>query len=204
MAILVRMRDVSLPSVDRRMIAGGILAAIAALGVLQITKPPDLLPVLVAGSGLPAGRPLADLDVDVRYVESTVGLVTGDSVGELADWSLRVPLAEGEPLVVSLLRPPELVSFPNIVALSLDGENAVLGRLTGGDRVDVYVTHIAFDSEPTTELLAAGVYIVDAFVSESSVDRGRVNVLLAVDDSLAAQIVSGVRTGAIDLVRLAP
>lgn len=204
MALLVRVREISLPAVDRRMIIGAVLAAIAALGVLQLTQPPERIPILVAGSELVAGRPLAELDVEVRYVESAVGLVMGDTLGDLGAWSLRVPLQEGEPLVASLLRPPELVASPNVIALSLDGAHAVLGRLTAGDRVDVYVTHDTFDSEPTTRLLAASVYVVDATVSESNVNRGRVNILLAVDGSLAAQIVSGSRTGAIDLVRLAP
>lgn len=204
MALLVRVREISLPSVDRRMIAGGVLAAIAAFGVLQITAPPERIAVLVAGSELPAGRPLGDLNIDVRYVESAVGLVAGASIGDLSDWSLRVPLKEGELLVPSLIHPPEMLASPNVVALSLDGAHAVLGRLAPGDRVDVYVTHDAFDGEGATQLLAQDVFVVDASISEASAHRGRVDILLAVDDTLAAQIVSGSRSGAIDLVRLAP
>jgi Flp pilus assembly protein CpaB len=187
------------------MIVGGILAAIAALGVLQLTKPPERLPVLVAGSDLIAGRPLGEMDIDVRYVESATGLVAGDSVGDLADWSLRVPLAEGEPLVASLMQPPELVTSPNVIALSLPAENAVLGRLVAGDRVDVYVTYTGgFEAEPFTELLASRVYVVEVVASESSVDRRRVNILLAVDDRLAGQLAAALHSGAVDLVRVAP
>ncbi len=205
MAIGVGIRDISLPHVDRRMIIGGILAAITALGVLQLTKPPERLPVLVAGSDLVAGRPLSEMDIEVRYVDSATGLVAGDSVGDLADWSLRVPLAEGEPLVTSLMQPPELVTSPNVIALSLPAENAVLGRLVAGDKVDVYVTYTGgLDAEPTTGLLASRVYVVEVVASESSVDRGRVNILLAVDDRLAGQLASALHSGAIDLVRVAP
>jgi len=205
MALGVRVSDFAIPSIDRRKVAGGILAAIAALGVLQVTKPPDRIPVLVAGAALEAGRPLSDLDIVVRHVATAEGMVVGDSVGDLADWSLRVPLAEGEPLVASLMQPPELVTSPNVIALSLAAENAVLGRLVAGDKVDVYVTSAAdFDSEPTTELLARSVYIVEAVVSESSVDRGRVNVLLAVDDELAARLAAASHDGEIDFVRVAP
>jgi Flp pilus assembly protein CpaB len=161
--------------------------------------------VLVAGAALEAGRPLSDLDIVVRHVATAEGMVVGDSVGDLAEWSLRVPLAEGEPLVASLMQPPELVASPNVIALSLAAENAVLGRLVAGDKVDVYVTSAAdFDSEPTTELLARSVYIVEAVVSESSVDRGRVNVLLAVDDELAARLAAASHDGEIDFVRVAP
>jgi Flp pilus assembly protein CpaB len=205
MALGVRVRDIALPAVDRRMVIGAILAAVAALGVLILTRPPERIPVLVAGSDLVAGRPLGDLDVEVRYVDSSTGLVVGDSVGDLEAWSLRVPLAEGEPLVVSLLQPPELVASPNVIALSLASQNAVLGRLVAGDKVDVYVTSKGgIEAESTTELLASRVYVVETVAPESSIDKGRVNVLLAVDDNLAAELASASHTGEIDLVRVAP
>ena len=205
MALGVRVSDFAIPSIDRRKILGGILAAIAALGVLQITEPPDRIPVLVAGSALEAGQPLGELDIAVRHVASADGMVVGDSIGDLGEWSLRVPLAEGEPLVASLMQPPELVASPNVIALSLASENAVLGRLVAGDKVDVYITSAAsFDSAPTTKLLASGVYIVETVVSDSSVDRGRVNVLLAVDDELAADLAAASHESEIDLVRVAP
>jgi len=205
MALGVRVRDIALPSVDRRMILGAILAAIAALGVLVLTRPPDRIPVLAAGSDLSAGRPLSELDIEVRYVESSTGLVIGDSVGELGDWSLRVPLEEGEPLIASLMQPPELVATPNVIALSLAPQNAVLGQLVAGDKVDIYLTDAdGLGTAPGTELLASNVYIVEAVTSESSADRGRVNVLLAVDDELAAQLAAASHSGDIDLVRVAP
>jgi hypothetical protein len=205
MALGVRVRDIALPTVDRRMILGAILAAIAALGVLVLTRPPDRIPVLAAGSDLSAGRPLSELDIEVRYVESSAGLVIGDSVGELGEWSLRVPLEDGEPLLASLLLPPELVATPNVIALSLPPQNAVLGKLVAGDKVDVYLTHAdGFEVSQETELLASSVYIVEAVTSESSGSGGRVNVLLAVDDDLAAQLAAASHSGDIDLVRVAP
>ena len=205
MALGVRVRDIALPTVDRRMILGAILAAIAALGVLVLTRPPDRIPVLAAGSDLSAGRPLSELDIEVRYVESSAGLVVGDSVGELGEWSLRVPLEDGEPLLASLLLPPELVATPNVIALSLPPQNAVLGKLVAGDKVDVYLTHAdGFEVSQETELLASSVYIVEAVTSESSGSGGRVNVLLAVDDNLAAQLAAASHSGDIDLVRVAP
>jgi Flp pilus assembly protein CpaB len=205
MALGVRVRDVTLPTVDRRMVVGAILAAIAALGVLVITKSPERIPVLVAGSDLVVGRPLGEMDVKVRYVESSTGLLVGDSVGDLEEWSLRVPLAEGEPLVPSLMQPPELLASPNVIALSLAAENAVLGRLVSGDEVDVYVTtRNGIDTESETEMIASNVYVVEAVVPESSIDRGRVNVLLAVNDDLAARLASASHTGDIDLVRVTP
>lgn len=205
MAVGIRVRDIALPTVDRRMIVGGILAAVAAFSVLQLTSPPDRLPVLVAGSDLVAGRPLGEMDIAIRYVESATGLVAGDSIGDLVEWSLRVPLAEGEPLIASLMQPPALLASPNVIALSLPAANAVLGRLVTGDRVDVYVTTAGgFDSESTTELMAERVYVVEVVPPASSLDRGRVNILLAVDDGLAAEVAAALHSGTIDLVRVAP
>ena len=205
MALGVRVRDVALPTIDRRMVVGAILAAVAALGVLVVTRPPERIPVLVAGSDLVVGRPLGEMEVEVRYVASSTGLVVGDSLGELEEWSLRVPLAEGEPLVPSLMQPPELLASPNVIALSLAAENAVLGRLVPGDEVDVYVTATnGIGSESITEMVASNVYVVEAFVPESSIDRGRVNVLLAVTDDLAARLASASHIGDIDLVRVSP
>jgi Flp pilus assembly protein CpaB len=205
MALGLSVRDIALPSIDRRMIIGGILAAIAAVGVLQLTKPPERIPILVAGADLAAGQPLSELDISVRYVASSTGLVEGDSVGDLGEWALSSPLESGEPLIASLLQPPELISTPNVIALSLASENAVLGRLTAGDKVDVYVTSAsAFDADAITVLLASDVYVVEAMTSEATVDRGRVNILLAVGDDLAAQLASASHTGDIDLVRVAP
>ena len=205
MALGLSVGNIALPSIDRRMIVGGILAAVAALGVLQITKPPEQVPILVAGSDLAAGQPLSELDISVRYVASPTGLVVGDSVGDLGDWALVSPIESGEPLIASLLQPPELIATPNVIALSLPSENAVLGRLAAGDKVDVYVTGAsAFDADAITSLLASDVYVVEAVTSEAAVDRGRVNILLAVDDALAAQLASASHTGDIDLVRVAP
>ncbi len=205
MALGVRVRDIALPTVDRRMVIGAILAAVAALGVLVITKSPERIPVLVAGSDLVVGRPLGEMEVEVRYVESSEGLVVGDSLGGLGEWSLRAPLAEGELLVPSLLQPPELLASPNVIALSLAAENAVLGRLVSGDEVDVYATTTdGIDSGSVTEMIASNVYVVEVVVPESSIDRGRVNVLLAVNDDLASRLASASHTGDIDLVRVSP
>jgi Flp pilus assembly protein CpaB len=205
MAIGIGVRDFALPTIDRRMIIGGILAAVTVLGVLQLTKPPERIAVLVAGSDLVAGRPLSEMNIDVRYVDSATGLVAGDSVGELGEWSLRVPLVAGEPLVASLMQPPELLASPNVIALSLPAENAVLGRLVAGDHVDIYVTRTGgFDVESSTGLLASSVYVVEVVTSESSIDRGRVNILLAVDDRLASDLAAASHSGDIDLIRVAP
>lgn len=205
MAISIRLADASLPWFDRKRLLGIVLAAVAALLVLFLTRPTPMIPVLVASTDIEPGQPLGSQDVSVRYVESASGLVDGSSLGDLAEWSVRVPILAGEPLLPSLLQAPELIAAPNVVALSLDPGHAVLGRLVAGDRVDVYQTvGGTFDSDVTTDLIASGVYIVEARFDGDGMSSEKVDLLLAVDDELAARIVSADRRGEIDLVRIAP
>ncbi|MGI9585958.1 MAG: hypothetical protein ACR2N7_10255 [Acidimicrobiia bacterium] len=205
MAVRARVSDLSLPAIDRRLVVGGLLAAAAAALVLVLTQPPDRVPVLVVGADAASGVALSDLDIGVHYVDSADGLVEGSSLGELESWSLSVPLAAGEPLLQSLLRPPAMSTMPNLLALSLAGEHALLGQLNAGDLVDVYVTPVALVGEVSeTSLVANDIYVVDATTSDNPADRGRVDVLVAVDDALAPILANAARSGGIDLVKVSP
>ena len=205
MALLARTRPLTLPRVDRRSIIGVLLAGAAAGLVLILTTPAATTPVLVAAADLPAGTPLGELDLDVRQVASSEGLVIGDSVGDLTDWVLRVPVSAGEPLVPSLLLPPQVLDAPEAFALTLDRSHAVQGKLAAGDYVDVIVTTAgAMDSAPVTETVASAVYILDVELGDDGFDADRVGVLLAVDTDLAALLANARESGTIDLVRRAP
>lgn len=202
MAVGVRLRGLSVPRPDTRTLIGIGLAATAALLVLWLTRPVATVPVLVAGSDLPAGTPLSTLDLSVRQTTDADGLVVGDEPGELSDWVLVAPVAAGEPLLPSLLRPPEVQSAPDLLALEIDEAHAVLGRINPGDRIDVYASTSRPGEAATTRLIASSVFVVDATVTESSVNGGQVQLLLAVDDMLAATLTSAMNDGDLDLVRV--
>lgn len=204
MAVRAGSASFALPNVDRRLLLGALLAVVSAALVLVLTQQPETYPVLVAGDTLSAGSPLDSLSVGVRYVENPDGLVEGTSLGELEDWVLAVPLQEGEPLLASVLLPPVVTSAPNVIALSLERAHAVLGRLSAGDLVDVYVTAGGVTSSGGTSLVASDVYVVDASTSETTGGTGRVEVLLAVDDDLARELAAAGRSGGVDLVRVGP
>lgn len=191
------------PWVDRRTILGIGLAAVAAALVLILTRPPATTPILVAGSDLPAGTPLAELDVDVRTVPDAQGMVMGDDVGELAEWSLRVPIAAGEPIVPSLLQPPQVLAASNLLAIEVDSSHAVLGRISPGDIVDVYATRRSTLAASETSKVAAEVYVVDAQIASAATGE-QVALLLAVDDELAARLTAAARSGDLDIVRIGP
>jgi Flp pilus assembly protein CpaB len=205
MALSSDLKRLSLPHLDRRTLLGIGLAAAAAVLVLLITRPTPTTPVLVAGSDLPAGPQLGSLDITVREVEDASGLVTGDTLGDLSEWSLKVPLSAGEPLLPSVLQPPQVAAASSLLAIELDAAHAVLGQLAAGDEVDVYFTATPGPGEiPTTTRIAESVYIVDAALTESSIGAGRVDLLLAVDEDLAATLTAAMHTGDLDLVRVGP
>lgn len=205
MAVRQRAVDLTFPRIDRRYLIAGLAAVAAGVLVLVLTQPPQRTPVLVAGSDMAPGVPLSELDLDVRYVEQPDGLIIGDSVGDLAAWTLAVPLEAGEPVLGSLLRAPEMVAAPNILALALEPEHAVLGRLAAGDIVDAYLTVDGAPGQlPPTRLLAADIYVVSAELSDDPADRGAVRLLVAVDDDLAPLLASAVRGGTVDLVKVQP
>lgn len=205
MALGVELKRLHVPAIDRRTLLGIGLAALAAVLVLLVTRPSPTVSVLVAGGDLPAGTPLGELDVTVRNVADGTGLVVGSTVGELSDWSLLVPLGEGEPLVASLLQSPQRAAAPDLLAFDVDASHAVHGRLSPGDLVDVYVTtDLGPAVEPSTELAASRVTVVDAMVSDGAGVSQRVELLVAVDAELAATLTAALHRGEIDLVQVSP
>lgn len=198
------LRDLPIPRVAPRTLLGVGLAAVAALLVLVVTRPPATVPVLVAAADLPAGTRLADLDIAVRQVGNADGLIEGDDLGELEDWVLAAPIAEGEPLLASQLRPGVALDAPDVMAVELDAANAVLGRISGGDRVDVYATTSTPGNQAQTMLVAEALYVLEARIEESNAGPDRVELLLAVDEDTALAITNAMHAGELDLVRVGP
>jgi Flp pilus assembly protein CpaB len=205
MAISIEnLRQIPLPAVAPRTLLGVGLAAVAAFLVLIVTRPAPTVPVLVAGEDLPAGTPLSELEIDMRQVASADGLVAGDDIGELGEWVLASPIADGEPLIASQLRPSAALAAPNVMAIQLDAGHAVLGRLSGGDLVDAYATTDRPGASAETTLIAASLYVLEASHTESNAGPHRVELLLAVDDSTARTLTNAMHDGEIDLVRVGP
>lgn len=188
---------------DRRTLFGLLLAVVAGALVLVLTRPEPTVAILVAEGPLAAGVALEDLAVGVRRVPDAAGLVAGDTPADLAGWTLAAPLAEGEPLLPSLLRPPERRARPDVLALSLERDRAALGELQAGDLIDLYVTTDGLDGPPVSRLVAAGLYVITAGPAPGGIAGSeRIDLLVAVDDALAATLVSARHEGEIDLVRV--
>ena len=196
-------RGATLLRFDKRTVIGLILAIGAGSLVFALTRPEPTVAVLVAEGPLPAGIPLENLPVGVRRAPDAAGLVAGEAPADLAGWTLAAPLAAGEPLLPSLLRAPERLRRPDVLALSLERDRAVLGDLQAGDRIDVYVTPPPEEGAPVSRLVAADLYVVAAGPAPGGMGgNDRVDLLLAVDDALAVALVSARSEGEIDLVRV--
>ena len=190
---------------SRRLLVGLALAALAAALVLVLTRPVETRDVFVAAANLQARVPLGRELLETRAVTDPAGLVEATSLPDPANMMLASPLAAGEPLVPSLLLPVETEDTPDLMALSLDEDHAVLGRIGPGDRIDLYVTRPGNGlDEAVTELLAAAVYVTEARIDEAALSgRPTVRLLVAVDQELAAALAAAIHTGEIDVVRRA-
>lgn len=183
---------------DLRLVAAAGLALIAGLVVLSLTQPPERISVLVAAEALPAGVPFESLALREEAVEPLHGLVPSDRSSDLTGWSLSVPIEKGAPLTESVLSPPP-GSLPDLIAVTLEPGHAVQGRLVAGDAVDIYVT-----DDSGTRLLAESVAVIAAEIGSGGLAGGDVALLVAVDELLAPELVSAMRTAEIDLVRVTP
>lgn len=192
--------------IDARTVVALALAAGAAALVLVLTAAPSTTTVLVAESDLQPGVALAQLEIGYRQASTGDGLVEGESLGELADWTLAAPISSGEPILPSLLRPPELTSSPNLLSISVDASHAVLGRINSGDTIDIYATFSSRGGEEgRTVLLAGDVFVVEARIDDDRIgSRSSVDLVLAVDDDLASELARAVRLAELDLVKKGP
>ena len=180
---------------DVRLVGAGVLAAVTALVVLMVTSPPERTAIVVAGSDLPAGLSLGELDLGTRRVEDGVGLINADSVGELSEYTLRSPLAADSPIPRSLLIAPEDERGVDLVGLDLESAAAVHGRLSSGDLVDVYAV------AEEAELIAESVAVVAVEVEHTSLGLGRVRLIVAVGGDIGPRLIAASERSGIHLVR---
>jgi Flp pilus assembly protein CpaB len=139
--------------------------------------------VAVAVRELEAGTVLRRRDLRFERVRAADGLLahllSPDEVRRLRGHIVTTPVAAGEPVVDSRIRPPAASDGRRAMSIPVDRARAVNGRLAPGDRVDVVA---AVDG--SAFVVAAGLEVLDV---ESDADgalgarRAEVTVTLAVD-----------------------
>mgnify|MGYP001477074027 CR=1 FL=1 len=189
-----------------RAVLGGVLMAIAAVGVFTAYSGAGEGPgerVVVARSALRVGQTIgAD---DLALAEVDLGRSEVPVFGDVEDVVGRValgPVDEGglvQPASVSAdARLPRL----HEVAITVPRSHVAVGRLKAGERVDVFVTH-----EDLTRTVARGAQVVELGSDDGSTltSSRDVTVVVAVPGGReVAAIVHALRTGEVTLVRSAP
>lgn len=198
-------RRVGLPS--GRAVAGGLLVAVATLGIVaayaDATRPPSTTWV-VAARELTPGTRLAPGDLTVVRAKLPPGVARTafSDPGRLVGSVLAARVPKGGLVEVADLAPDD-TGGPQQVSFALEAARALGGYLRPGDRVDVVATWAAEGGASYTEVVASGVTVLDAAGAGASPVGGRTLVVTLAPasqrDLLA--IVHAVRNGNATLVR---
>jgi Flp pilus assembly protein CpaB len=189
-----------------RAVVGGLLVAIAAVGVFATVSGAGDGPsteYVVAATALPAGRVIGPDDLTTVALDLPPGQARAayrdppSLIGKL----VLAPVGEGELVQASAIGQSVADGVPS-VAMSLPAAAALGGDLRPGDLVDAYVTY-GSDLDATTQLVAASAPVVT--VSSPSDDTvgeaGHVQVRLAVADPQdRIELVNAVNAGSVTLV----
>ena len=182
------------------MVVAALLGLVLTLTALR--RDPTGSRVAVAARPLEAGVRLGRADVHLVRVaaadEMLAALVAADQ-----PWRgkvLTVPLAEGEPLTDSRLRPAAAPGGRRAMSIPVERARAVNGRLASGDRVDVVQA-----ADGTAAVVAAGLEVLDVEDDRDGAfggARGQVTVTLAVDVTEAQRLAAVLADGDFVLTRV--
>jgi Flp pilus assembly protein CpaB len=198
-------RRIGLPS--GRAVAGGLLVALAALGVVAAyadARRPPAGRWVVAARDLSPGTRLAAGDLTVVRADLPAGLARNafSDPGRLTGAVVAGRVAKGS-LVEATDLTPAGDDGPQQVSFAIEAARAVGGVLRPGDRVDVVATWAGDGGSAYTEVVASGVLVTDATGAGASPVGGRTLVVTlapATQHDLLA-VVHAVRAGNATLVR---
>jgi hypothetical protein len=112
------------------------------------------------------------------------GFILLSELDAYADHSLAIALPAGVPILTAALVSPTSARTPDLIGLDLEAEAAVHGRIGAGDRVDVYTR------TDDAVLVAEALVVVEATIDQGALGSGRVGVVLAVDRSVAPDVIA--------------
>ena len=181
------------------MVLAGLVAVLLNLAVLRSDG--ASLAVATARTDLQPGTVLSEGSVtavtlgDAAALRS--GLVTMEAVAALYGSVIGRPLAAGEPLRRSDLRPTAVASGLREYSVAVASAEAAGGLIQPADVVDVIAT-----VDGRTFYVAAGLDVVQVAREGSGLDVGDdLVIVLAVDDRTALELASAQASGSIVIVR---
>lgn len=187
-----------------RAVLGGVLMAVAAIGVFlayaQAGRRPTE-PAVVAAHAIRVGEVLEP--DDLRTIEAdlpaTAAEGTFTAIEALAGRVALGPIAEGEIVQSGSVTDQRATGDLHEVAISLPRGQIAVGRLKQGERVDVFVT---YDDRTTSVVRGAEVVEIGTDDGGSLTSDREVTLVVAVPtgDAVAA-VVHALRTGDVTVVR---
>jgi len=183
--------------IDTRLLVAAVAALIAGLGFASVTRPPATVDVVTASGPVPPGVAVGSLSLTTTPMVGPTNVLLATDLESMGDHVLATGLADGDPLLVSLLRPPPGARH-NTLGLTLKSEQAVHGHLEAGDTVAVY----ALRDELPPLRLASSVTVLAAGSNNGGLGSSDVAVLLAVDNRQALDLIRSTHEGSLYLVRL--
>lgn len=186
-----------------RAVLGGLLMAVAAVGVLLAYRGSGDTAgqtVVVAAHELRPGQRLASRDVRLVAADlpSASRAMAFPSVDAVIGRVVLGPVAEGELLQRGGLTADDGAAA-NEIAVTLPRANVAVGRLKPGERVDVYVTR---DERTTSVVRGVMVVQIVADADRPVTSERDVEIVVAVDSGEAvAALVHAMRTGEVTIVR---
>jgi Flp pilus assembly protein CpaB len=177
-------------SLHRRLLAAGLAAAAAAVGLgVAAPSPPVTEAVVVAERDLPGGAVLRARDLQVRrFTAGTAPAGSAETPAGLLGRVLAAPLRTGEPVTDVRVVGPGLVRGygPGLVAAPVriaDADSVALVRV--GDRVDVLAPDPRGQYPPALAVADAPVIAVPRLADEVAAGASGALVVLAVTSSQA-------------------
>jgi Flp pilus assembly protein CpaB len=190
-----------------RAVVGGLLVAIAILGVFVASRGASRRPVasfVVAAGVLAPGDVIDADDVALRPVALPASLAVRAfrQPSEVVGRAALAPLAEGELLQASAVGDPASAGGLAEVSFAIDADRALSGRLRPGESIDVVVTYGTGETA-ASEIVSRRAHVVRVDAGGGALGQADTVVLtLAVDDpDEAIRIAHAARSGEVTVVR---
>jgi len=182
------------------MITAAIFALVFNLAVLRSRD--AMIDVAVANADIPAGTTLTMLHFSTAAVPAddllTSRFVTADQVESIVGELTTRAIANGDPILNSDLLVVQNRQGLRAMSVPLDQTQAVDGRLSAGDSVDVILV-----KDGVATYIATGVEVLDVPGSDTNALGARTGYAptLAVDATQALRIASALDLGPVHIIR---
>lgn len=193
--------------VNTRTVIGVLLFCVSFLGAQRLLAVEDgTKPVWVLGRSLSSGETITSSDLRVGQVAlppDQAGLYAAQATDLIGAVAVR-PIAEGEMIPLSSVAVSIAGGTSRVMTVPIEIAHAVGGDLRVGDVVDVFATFDTDGGRARTVTVASSVEVARVVTAGGLVgEESAIGVTVSVSADQAARLVFALRTGVIDVVKVA-